>query len=89
MLEDGTPQGKPSCFNARCPHLGCTVNYKAAEQKYVCPCHDSAFTLDGDRNNDIPPRNMDPLEIEIRNEREVWVKFQNFRAGKEERVPIA
>jgi menaquinol-cytochrome c reductase iron-sulfur subunit len=77
--------GKLECFNARCPHLGCTVNYQAGRQAYVCPCHDSAFSMDGARTNAIPPRNMDPLEVEVRNEHEVWVKFQNFRAGQAER----
>lgn len=78
-------EGEVKCFNARCPHLGCTVNYKADMAAYACPCHDSAFSLDGQRSNDIPPRNMDPLEAEIRNGDEVWVKFQKFRAGVHER----
>jgi menaquinol-cytochrome c reductase iron-sulfur subunit len=69
------------CFNARCPHLGCTVNYRPSEGIYLCPCHDSSFNPDGSRNNDIPPRDLDALEVQVRNEEEVWVKFQNFRVG--------
>lgn len=82
-------EGQPVCFNARCPHLGCTVNFKPDQKKFVCPCHDSSFALDGTRSNDIPPRDMDPLAVEIRNGNEIWIRFQNFRAGKEERTPIA
>lgn len=82
QLEDGSL----SCFNARCPHLGCSVNFKSGTSAFVCPCHDSSFSLDGERSNDIPPRDMDPLTVEIRNDNEVWVKFQNFRAGTSERV---
>jgi hypothetical protein len=29
------------------------------------------------------------LEVEIRNDSEVWVKFQNYLAGHEKRIPIA
>ncbi|QDT33246.1 ubiquinol-cytochrome c reductase iron-sulfur subunit [Thalassoglobus polymorphus] len=80
--------GNLSAFNATCPHLGCTVNYKADANSYICPCHDSAFKPDGERTNDIPPRPMDSLEVEIRNNTEVWVKFQNFRAGTSEKIPV-
>ncbi len=77
-----------SCFNARCPHLGCTVNFRSAEGIFHCPCHDSSFTKDGVRNNDIPPRDLDALQVEVRNEDEVWVKFENFRVGVHEKTVV-
>lgn len=76
------------CFNARCPHLGCTVNYRASENIYLCPCHDSAFNLGGKRENEIPPRDLDSLDVEVRNGQEVWVKFENFRVGVHEKTPV-
>jgi menaquinol-cytochrome c reductase iron-sulfur subunit len=75
-------------FNARCPHLGCTVNYRPSEGIFLCPCHDSSFNTDGTRNNDIPPRDLDTLEVQVRNGEEVWVKFQNFRVGVHEKTPV-
>lgn len=80
--------GEISCFNARCPHLGCTVQYKDGDQKYVCPCHDSAFNVDGTRNNEIPPRDLDTLEVKKDDSGTVWVKFQKFRAGTSEKKPV-
>ena len=80
--------GSLSCFNAQCPHLGCTVNYKPDAQAYLCPCHDSSFTQDGVRSNDIPPRDMDTLDVEIRNGNELWVRFQNFRPGTSDKIPV-
>ena len=79
--------GEVTCFNARCPHLGCRVNFEADEQQYLCPCHASSFGLSGKPNNNIPPRNLDQLETRIK-DGQVWVKFQNFRAGTEEQKPV-
>ena len=80
--------GEVECFNARCPHLGCTVQYKDSDHKYVCPCHDSAFQLDGARINEIPPRGLDSLEAKTASDGMVWVKFQKFRAGTAEKKTI-
>jgi hypothetical protein len=30
---------------------------------------------------------LDELEVEVRGEAEIWVKFQNFRAGVVEKTP--
>ena len=80
--------GEITCYNARCPHLGCTVQYKEGEQKYVCPCHDSAFQLDGARINETPPRGLDTLEAKTAADGTIWVKFQKFRAGTAEKKPV-
>ena len=80
--------GEIQCFNARCPHLGCTVNYDSGEQTYFCPCHESSFSLDGARTNQIPPRDMDPLDTRVDENGDIWVKFMKFRAGIEERQAV-
>jgi cytochrome b6-f complex iron-sulfur subunit len=34
-------------ISAKCTHLGCTVDWQADEQAFVCPCHGSRFAPSG------------------------------------------
>lgn len=81
--------GQPRALNVVCPHAGCFVDYMEARSCYLCPCHNSTFALDGKISDpkSPSPRGLDELEVEIRHDSEVWVKFQNFRAGVSEKIP--
>ena len=78
-----------TAFNIACPHAGCFVEYRADLPGFLCPCHNSSFALDGKINSpgSPAPRGLDELEVQIREGGEVWVKFQNFRAGTAEKSP--
>ena len=80
---------KPRAFNVVCPHAGCFVDYMESKQSYLCPCHNSTFALNGKINDpkSPSPRGLDELEVEVRNDSEVWVKFQNYRAGVAQKIP--
>ena len=58
---------------------------------FQCPCHNSAFQLDGSKIEPSPsPRPMDKLNCDIRDESgqlQIWVEFKDFLPGREE--PIA
>jgi menaquinol-cytochrome c reductase iron-sulfur subunit len=82
--------GKPiQALNVVCPHAGCFVDYAPTKHNFLCPCHNSAFELDGSitPGQSVSPRGLDTLAVEVRNDSEVWVKFQNFRAGVAEKIP--
>ena len=68
-----------------CPHAGCSIAYEPGEKggKFFCPCHGASFDLAGTRTDQTSqsPRDMDALDVEIRNAGEVWVKFQSFATG--------
>lgn len=89
------PDGTIVVFNSVCPHLGCSVNYRRSENDFFCPCHTSSFSLDGKKTNEVPPRDMDDLELKTatdgavdKNGVELWVKFQNFRGANTEKIPV-
>ena len=50
----------------RCTHLGCSVPYDPVEGQFVCPCHGSAFSTDGEVLNPPAPRPLDQFPITIR-----------------------
>jgi len=82
-------KGKPvQALHVVCPHAGCFVDYMPARNNFLCPCHNSTFAIDGAVNDpkSPSPRPLDELTVEVRND-EVWVKFQNFRAGVAEKIP--
>ncbi len=41
-------EGHTSSFKAHCTHLGCPLEYNAAEHSFDCPCHGSRFSMTGD-----------------------------------------
>ncbi|MFN9719799.1 MAG: ubiquinol-cytochrome c reductase iron-sulfur subunit [Planctomycetota bacterium] len=82
-------------FSSICPHLGCSVNYRQAEGDFFCPCHTSAFALDGKKTNKVPPRDMDGLTVSMRTDgkedpagNEIWVKYEKFRGARADKVAI-
>ena len=76
-------------LNVVCPHAGCFVDFNSETKSFLCPCHSSRFALDGQIADpkSPSPRGLDELEVEIRNQNEIWVKFRNFRAGQREKIP--
>jgi menaquinol-cytochrome c reductase iron-sulfur subunit len=83
--------GKIEALNVVCPHAGCFVDFIPDRDVYLCPCHNSTFALTGAIANKSSPaaRGLDSLEVKIEKGNQVWVKFQNFQAGRAEKIPVA
>jgi Rieske Fe-S protein len=47
-----------------CPHLGCRPAWHAAQRRFLCPCHGSAFALDGARLSGPAPRGLSHVALE-------------------------
>ena len=55
-------QGDIQKFSAKCPHLGCVVQWNGGEKTWDCPCHGSRFTaqgkvINGPAASDLTPKN--------------------------------
>ena len=81
---DGKP---PRAFAVTCPHLGCAVDFNRETDEYQCPCHTSAFAIDGKMLYGPSPRGLDELAVEIRGD-EVWIDYKRFEVGKSKQIEI-
>ena len=80
--------GELHAFSTVCPHLGCAVDWSAELGKFKCPCHRSAFALDGTPEEGPAPRSHDTLEIEPREDGLLAIRYERFKQGTEEKVKV-
>ena len=52
-------------FSPRCPHLGCAVHWVARQHEFLCPCHASTFSIEGDVLSGPAPRSLDRFEAKV------------------------
>ncbi|HVC99026.1 MAG TPA: Rieske 2Fe-2S domain-containing protein [Pirellulales bacterium] len=87
-----TAEDQVECLSATCPHAGCNVDFVSAKSVFKCPCHNSSFEPDGTRidpEHCPSPRDLDTLEVDqerLKQTREIFVKYRNFRTGSEAKV---
>jgi menaquinol-cytochrome c reductase iron-sulfur subunit len=86
-----TGKGQVGAFQAECPHAGCLVAFDAKKNEFACPCHAARFDTEGKclGENSMSPRDLDALDVEVRNENEVWVQFARFKTAEPEKKPLA
>ncbi len=75
-------------LNIVCPHAGCFVAYDPENRQFHCPCHNARYGLDGARLDESSPspRDLDQLKVEIRDDSEIWVTYENYRTGIPQKV---
>jgi cytochrome b6-f complex iron-sulfur subunit len=87
MIGDDTPVGGLIALYRKCPHLGCTVPWRAdaSYQDYrgvfLCPCHGSTYTKAGVRVFGPAERSMDTMTIEVKNSGDVVVQTGDITEG--------
>jgi cytochrome b6-f complex iron-sulfur subunit len=55
-------------LHRECTHLGCTVPWVDAEDRFVCPCHASSFDITGEVLSPPAPRPLDVFAVRIEND---------------------
>lgn len=64
-----TADGEFRALTAKCTHLDCTVQYRAARADIWCACHNGTYDLTGANVSGPPPRPLTALEVKVRGER--------------------
>jgi menaquinol-cytochrome c reductase iron-sulfur subunit len=68
---------------SRCAHVGCPVDYVAAAESFVCPCHGGVYDFRGIRVGGPPPRPLDRFFTRIRaGQLEIGPRYSVNRALK-------
>ena len=52
-------------FAPQCTHLGCAYHWDEASKNFQCPCHTSAFAMDGKVLGGPAPRPLDRYAVKI------------------------
>ncbi|MFQ5687623.1 MAG: ubiquinol-cytochrome c reductase iron-sulfur subunit [Candidatus Scalindua sp.] len=77
---------KFTVFSSICPHLGCGVDWDKNSGRFICPCHDSYFDIEGNVLSGPSPRKLDTLETEIK-QGKLFVKYQKMKLGISGKIP--
>jgi cytochrome b6-f complex iron-sulfur subunit len=54
-------------LSLRCTHLGCSINWEDDKSRFICPCHSSAYRIDGEVQNPPAPSALDYFPVIIEN----------------------
>jgi menaquinol-cytochrome c reductase iron-sulfur subunit len=57
--------GDVVAFAPQCTHLGCAYHWDESHHYFLCPCHTSAFALDGKVLSGPAPRPLDRYEVKV------------------------
>jgi menaquinol-cytochrome c reductase iron-sulfur subunit len=52
-------------FSPQCTHLGCAYHWEAKDKNFACPCHASAFSMEGKVLAGPAPRPLDRFVTRI------------------------
>jgi menaquinol-cytochrome c reductase iron-sulfur subunit len=54
-----------TAFGPQCTHLGCAYHWEDSKSEFICPCHNSQFSIDGKVIGGPAPRPLDRYETRI------------------------
>jgi quinol---cytochrome c reductase iron-sulfur subunit, bacillus type len=54
-------------FGPQCTHLGCAYHWDERKSEFLCPCHNSVFSIDGKVVSGPAPRPLDRYSSKIEN----------------------
>jgi menaquinol-cytochrome c reductase iron-sulfur subunit len=59
------PYNEVVAFTPQCTHLGCAYHWDDPSHTFMCPCHNSVFSIDGKVLSGPAPRPLDRYMTKI------------------------
>lgn len=59
------PDNTVAAFGPQCTHLGCAYHWASASGDFICPCHNSIFSIDGSVVAGPAQRPLDRYNIKV------------------------
>lgn len=59
------PNNQIVAYAPNCTHLGCAYHWEQGKDEFICPCHNSIFSMDGKVESGPAPRPLDRYETKI------------------------
>lgn len=75
------PNQEVVAFAPQCTHLGCGYHWDEQKQHFLCPCHSSTFSIDGQVLSGPAPRPLDRYEVRVQGEK-LWLGPVRRAAGE-------
>jgi len=60
-----TGDNQVTAFGPQCTHLGCAYHWEQEKKDFLCPCHNSIFTMDGKVASGPAPRPLDRYDTRV------------------------
>ena len=61
------PKHDNKVLSSVCPHEGCPIVWEETEKKFLCPCHDSFFSEEGQRLTGPATKDLTEYESRVEN----------------------
>jgi cytochrome b6-f complex iron-sulfur subunit len=74
-------------LSLRCTHLGCSIEWEDDKNRFICPCHASAFEINGNVQNPPAPAALDYFPVVIQNGKvmvDIGTKLTRNRFSKDQ-----
>jgi menaquinol-cytochrome c reductase iron-sulfur subunit len=52
-------------YSPQCTHLGCAYHWDQGKSEFICPCHNSVFSVDGKVLDGPAPRPLDRYQTKV------------------------
>lgn len=85
---DRLDDGSVRAFSATCPHAGCFVEWRAQSSEYLCPCHGSKWSRDGELLDGPARRGLDPLPVTLLPDGSPQVCYKAFALDMVDRIEV-